>query len=735
MGESHNTLPCELRVSYPCIHKEKENMQANKTNVFKITLSASLLILSTLNQAEELELSITADFRPTTLEDSTVSVTAVTKEQLKERGAEHIEEILNLAPNVNMSSGGSRAKYFQIRGIGERSQFISPVNPSVGLIIDNMDFSRSGGSATLFDIEQVEIIRGPQGTKYGSNALAGIIKLTTTEPSNERKGRIESTVGNYGQKSFGIAEGGPFIKNKLLGRFSLHSNKSDGFIKNDFLNRDDTNGRDELTLRGHLKWLANDDLTVSLRYLHLDIDNGYDAFTLDNSRNSVSDQPGNDKQKTNAVSLNTKWNINSAVKLETDASYSNTDIDYSYDEDWSYIGQFDDSLFPYSYFDQYLRDRSNQSLETKLISKRDGRIFNGKTDWVAGLYYDKKSEDLKRKRTSTEEINGIRTTEIKREITSQYDTQSTAIFGQLDTQLNNKTNLITGLRLENFKTDYSDSQQKSVSDDENLFGGKLGIEYDLNDDQLMHASISRGYKAGGVNSDSTLLSQEQLNYKTEYQWVFEVGINSSFNEDRLKTRLSAFYADRKDQQVKTSIVTEFDNGTPSDFEDFYNNAASGKNYGLEAELDWTFNDKWRLKSSLGLLQASFDKYDDPSRLNNGIDLNGRDLAHAPNYQYMLGADYSFTDAVTAGISFEGKDSFYFSNQHNAKSKATNLVNANISFKKKNWSTTLWARNLLDKDYDTRGFRFGNNPAKFYATETFTQKGEPRTVGVTVSYDF
>ena len=680
-----------------------------QAKIIKTTLSASLLILSATSQAKELELSITADFRAKTLEDSTVSVSVVDKEKLTERGAAHIEEALNLAPNVNMSSGGSRAKYFQIRGIGERSQFIEPKNPSVGLYIDNMDFSRSGAAATLFDIEQVEVIRGPQGTKYGSNALAGIIKLTTTEPTNERKGHIESTLGNYGQKSLGIAVGGALVKDKLLGRFSLHSNKANGSIKNKFLNKDDTNGRDELTLRGQLKWLANNDLTVRLRYLHLNIDNGYDAFSLDNSRNTYSDQPGSDKQKTNAFSINTLWDMNPALKLETDTSYSKSDINYNYDEDWTYNGQFPTG---YSSTDQYLRKRNNKSLEVKLLSKRAGRIFNDKTDWVVGLHHSEKSEDLRRKYTY-----------LNNDFTSQYDTESTALFGQLDTKINHKLNLITGLRVENWKADYNDSNHNKLPYDEVLYGGKVGLEYDLNYDHLLHTSISRGYKAGGVNTNSTL-PQDKLDYGTEYQWNFEVGINSSFKDDALKTRLSAFYANRKDQHLKSTIAVTRPDGS-SEFIEYFRNAPTGKNYGLEAELDWKVNNKWTMKSSLGLLHASF----------NDSELSGRAQAHAPKYQYTLGAEYAFSHNLKAGLSLEGKDGFYFSDSHDKKSKAYNLVNANMSYKKGDWTTTLWGRNLLDKEYDTRGFSFGNNPSKGYAEETYTQKGEPRTLGLTVSYDF
>jgi outer membrane receptor protein involved in Fe transport len=699
-----------------------ENMRKSK---YYLPLLFSSLLITTLADAEVTleQIEVTTDFRPTTLEDSTVSVTVVTEDDLKKRGANHIEEVLNTAPNVNLSSGASRAHYFQIRGIGERSQFQTPINPSVGLYVDGIDFSRSGAAATLFDIEQVDVIRGPQGTKYGASALAGIINLKSTEPSNERKGHIESTIGNFGRKSLGIAVGGPLIKNTLLSRFSLHSNQSDGFINNKFLNRDNTSEIDELTARGHLKWLVSDELSVDLHYLHLDINNGYDAFTFDNSRNTLSDQPGRDSQKTNAFSIKSDFKINPAVSLKTSASYSDSDLEYSYDEDWSFVGQFDDNLFPYSSFDQYLRTRKNTSFEAQLLSDEEGRIFNDKTDWVAGLYYSKKSENLLRKYTFAEN-----------DFNSKYDTKSSAIYGQLDTIVTDKLNIITGLRAEQWDANYNDSKNNSVNTDELLYGGKLGLEYDINDNHLGHASISRGFKAGGVNVDGSL-PKNLLDFGTEYLWNFEVGVNSSFFDDKLKTRVSTFYAKRKDQQVNSSVVVQRDDGS-TEFTPFIANAAAGNNYGLEAELDWQLTDKLKLKTSLGLLAAEFDQYKDPQSAANGLNLNGRDQAHAPNYQYTLGAEYSFSSNLSAGLNLEGKDGFYFSDRHNARAKSYSLLNANVSYKQGDWKTTLWARNLLDKDVDVRGFgSFGNNPGNGYTTETYTQKGEPRTVGLTLSYDF
>ena len=144
------------------------------------TLSAVITaILSSTAIADETatelpSMVVSADFRPSLAQETPISLTTIDSAIIESRGAQHIEDVLNLAPNVNISSGASRGQFFQIRGIGVRSQFSAPINPSVGLMIDGIDFSRIGGAATLFDIEQVEILRGPQGTQYGTNALAGV---------------------------------------------------------------------------------------------------------------------------------------------------------------------------------------------------------------------------------------------------------------------------------------------------------------------------------------------------------------------------------------------------------------------------------------------------------------------------------------------------------------------------------------------------------------------------------
>ena len=202
-------------------------------------------------------------------------------------------------------------------------------------------------------------------------------------------------------------------------------------------------------------------------------------------------------------------------------------------------------------------------------------------------------------------------------------------------------------------------------------------------------------------------------------------------DDSLHTSLNVFYAQRKDQQVSSSLLTVRDDKS-TEFVGYLTNAAEGRNMGIEAEIDWLATTDWRLFANLGLLRATFEEYDDP----DGIDVSGRDQAHAPTYQFAAGTEYFIGQHWTVRANVEGKDDFYFSDRHNAKSKSYALVNASIEYAVESWRVNLWGRNLFDKDYAVRGFgSFGNNPGNGYVTEIYTQQGEPRIVGVTLSYDY
>ncbi|HIP46119.1 MAG TPA: TonB-dependent receptor, partial [Campylobacterales bacterium] len=625
--------------------------------------------------------------------------------------------------NVNFTSGASRAHYIQIRGIGERSQFVSPVNPSVGIILDGIDMSQSALGITLFDVAQMEILKGPQGTTFGANGLAGVINIQSNAPTKETEAHIEATIGNYNTQAIGAALGGTLIKDRLLGRISLYKNSSDGFMENSFLNREDTQNIDELTLKGQLKWLVNDNHTVDLNVMHLDVDNGYDAFTFDNSRTSHADNPGTDAQKTDAFALKSTYQINSAMHAVTSLSMSKSDLEYSYDEDWSYVGEFSDDLWPYNYFDAYLRDRKQVDFDVRLISDKEGRIFSNSTDWTVGAYVRNQQEDLTRNRLK----EGVASS-----FTSDYETNNLALYGQLDTAVSDRFTVVSGLRVEKWDAKYRDSANVSIDTEEVLTGGKIGIKFQQDEKHLHYIMLSKGYKPGGVNADSSLSSAAKY-YDTESLWNIEAGRNLSVLDDTLLGRINMFYGQREDQQVKSSIAGKDEDGNPS-FIDYIANAAKTHYYGLEVEVDYFPMDNVHLFTNVGLLKSEFDDYTDPNP--DSFNVEGRSPAQSPEYQYNVGFNYTFAENFLFKTNLEGRGSYYFSNRHDAKADSYNLVNSSLSIVDEKWMVTMWGRNLADVDYQVRGFgSFGNNPGNGYITETYTQLGAPRTFGLTVSYDY
>ena len=274
------------------------------------TLCASLLLAAPVTApAQEIEeIVVTADFRERPASDVPASVTVLGAGEIEQLAVQHFEELINVVPNLNWSGDGHRARYLQIRGVGELEQYQGAPNPSVGFLIDDIDFSGIGTIATTFDLQRVEVLRGPQGTRYGANALAGLVYLQSTLPSAERDGRVQLTAGDDDTLAGGLAFGGAVTADEsLLFRVSGHHLESNGFRDNSYLGREDTNGRDENTFRGRLRWLPADTLSVDLAALYADVNNGYDAFAIDNSLTMLSDKPGKDAQRSLGASLRIEW--------------------------------------------------------------------------------------------------------------------------------------------------------------------------------------------------------------------------------------------------------------------------------------------------------------------------------------------------------------------------------------------------------------------------------------------
>ena len=701
---------------------------SNLMNLRLSLITAALLpLISTplIANADDSDLErivVTGDFQRESIQTLSASASLFSKDEINQRGASYLDEMLGSTANVNFTSGASRGRYIQIRGVGLRSQFVDPINPSVGLVIDGINYSGLGGSSLLFDIDQVEIYRGPQGTRFGADGMAGMIQMESAQATADPSLKLQVGMGTYNSREAGLAAS-TGLTDDTSARVSYFRRKSDGYVDNLYLN-EETQQQDEQVARFKLNSQLTEHLNTELNLHYIDINNGYDAFTLDNSRNSVADEPGQDNQQSYAIGINNTYTGFDAFDVSLNLSAIDTELLYSFDEDWVCNDASEPQLcaaglhpWGYSSTDVYTRDRDDQSANLQ---------FNSKTgNWVAGVYYQNRDVDLEREYTW-----------LASPFASTYETSNVAVYGQVATPIGPKTTLITGLRVEQYQGDYTDSNGFIEETDDVMVGGKIALEYQVIDRTMIYTSITRGYKAGGINSEALAKAkdeglnldadffQQHTSFDPEYLWSGEFGVKGSSLDDKFTLRLAAFYMYRDNIQLKAWQVEG------QQFTGYVDNASSGSNYGLEVEGSYQLTEDLFLTGSAGYLNTEIDDFVTQSGLNQ----DGREQAQSPKYQYAFSARYNFTNELYGMIGVEGKDDYYFSDSHNSKAPSSNLVNLSLGYEADMWAVRAWARNVFDEEVPTRGFEFGNDPLDGYATHTYVQLGEPRVAGITFTLE-
>jgi iron complex outermembrane receptor protein len=671
---------------------------------------------------------VTSDFRGMALEKMPSSVTIIDQQQIEDEGAQHFGDILNSIANFNWSGGSSRPKYFQIRGVGEQEEYQGAPNSSVGYIIDDIDMSGLGMVSSMYDLQQVEVLRGPQGTRYGANALAGLIYLKSNDPTDVFEHGAEVSVGDDALTTFSGFSSGPLTDSgKLLYRVSLQQHNQNGYQDNLYLERDDTNARDEFTGRAKLRWYATDDLEIDLTLLHANYDNGYDVWTLDNNGSeTLTDAPGVDVQRTTGTSLKFTYTGAENVELVSLSSYASSKTHHNYDGDWAnpdYWGGLDCGGEPCENVYNWDKEgeRNTLSQEFRLSSTEAGRIFSGSTDWLLGLYGMTLNEDNE-------------TLDTYNQLSAEYSADNYAAFGQLDSDLGNNYSLSFGLRVERRNSDYKDSDGDKFKPGETMWGGHIALSKTLNDDHETYIRVARGYKAGGFNMSLSEELADKKEYDTETLYNYEVGLKSLWLNGDANTNFSLFYMDRRDQQVAASQQSTVP-GQEGNFILFTENAGSSHNYGAELDGHWYATDNLKLYASLGWLQTAYGDYSYQDKYGGTVDLSGRELAHSPQFNYSAGATYRTDSGWFANLTGSGKSDFYYSDSNESKSEAYTVFNARVGYETEIWSVYLWGRNLFDEKYGTRGFYFGNEPDQDWADKQYIRYGDPRQLGMTFSLNF
>ena len=683
--------------------------------ILKISLIAAYALLGTSAFAEEVileDINVTSDLRQISKQEIAASVDVLGSADLQDKGATNFEDVILEVPNVNFSGQSSRPRHIQIRGMGERDEYTGAPNASVGFMVDGIDFSGVGMVGNLFDVKQVEVLKGSQSTRYGASAIAGLINIQSNDPSETQEGMLEVTAGTKGLAETGLVLSGPLGNedNSPLYRFSVQKHKDNGFYENKYLNRDDTNGRDELNIRAKVHYNPNDDLTIDMVFMHANLDNGYDAWSLDNTFNTLSDEPGKDSQLTSAGGLKIESTMNPLFTFISNTTLSTSDMQYSYDGDWTYLGYYpSDPSFRYVYDNQ--KKHKTFAQEFRLVSTEESRLFNDTTAWLVGLYGSK----LEEKNHTTDNYG--------QDLKSDYDMTKLAIFAQLDYDVSDKTLLSIGFRAENQAQEYSNNFAEEHDPDETMYGGHISLTQKLNDTMNVYALISQGYKAGGFNAGiDPSIDPTLLQFNSEKAINYEIGFKTK--SDKLQASVSIFYTDRKNPQFDGYK----ESGT--NYVYFIENFDKATNYGLEADANWRVNDNINIFGTLGLLKTTVKG----SSSSGVFTIDGREQPHAPNYQYTIGAQYRADNGFYGRASLRGMDEFYFDTVHDSKSDAYTVVDARIGYEEESWEVYLWGKNLFDEMYATRGYFFANEPT-YTIEKQYIRLGDERQIGLTGRYHF
>ena len=697
------------------------------TNIFFSLLW--ILISSDLLSDEIEEIVVKGNWREAEVLQESTSIVILNKKILDSLPIKHFENISYLIPDLNFAASDSRARHFQIRGIGERSGYERTPNSAVGFLIDDIDYSGQGGIATTFDIEQIEVHRGPQGSRIGSNALAGLIYIRTKEPTKKFEGISEATLGTFGTLNAGLAFGGPTAFNKNLSyRLTLRKDYSDGFRKNLYSGKSNTSKKDESTFRLKADWEIDDETIFKFLITQIDLNDPADIWTIDGSLNTLSDRPGMDSQKTNAYGIKIFHQLN-GKEFQSLSSMTDSDIVISYDADWG--NPLSHAPYIYDYFSETLRNRKTIAQEFRLISDSANFDLNQKTEWVFGIsYFDVTEDNLKK----DDGVYGDPSDPFgpyfsESLFSSKFSSESFSFFGNLDYFINKSLKASIGARWENYESQYADSLGELFNPSDKMSGGKISINKNLNNNSNIFMSIARGFNQGGFNLNLGLAPDSKnsnLYYDPEFLTNYEIGFNAEFFNKMMNVAAVIFYSDRDDQQVL--ISTQVDPTDPNTFSFITQNAAEGINKGLELNIDMELSESIYLFSRFGLLQTDINNW------KSRPDLEGRAQAHAPKKSFALGINWSMTDRAALSIDLVGKSSFYYSDSHDNQSKSYSLTNINYDYSIGSWTYSIWARNIFNEYYSVRGFYFGNEAPDFKDT-LYERHGDPRHIGLTAKYDF
>jgi len=725
--------------------------------------------------ADSTEIVVTAERRAGRLQDTPISITALTAVGLEKRGISNLRQISAYTPNVELTTtsrptGGGSAFAAFFRGVGS-GDYTFPTDPTIGLYVDGVYLARPlGGLMSLADITRVEVLRGPQGTLYGRNTLGGAISLVTASPNltGGVTGEAMIRAGSYGRIDATASINTPLVEDRVGFKLSVANFTSDGYLNMPYAK---TKGFDEnrLIIRAGLLFQLGPDLTLDLRgdysrqrqtgagstnqsfsatlptnvvrfntlvaplqnaQFGLPAGSTYGASWISNDPyTTFSGGPVRDDFEIYGASATIEYKPSPELNLRSITAYRNLRTNVSVDSDGS----------PYliSVIDEDTRDETfSQELHVY------GKLFDERLSYLVGAYYFKETGTVDKESQSFHglyQVTGLASDARDTSTFLDYEARSLAAFAQFEFNITPKLSLVAGGRYTSDRKTFGvlvtlperggvvSVPSQSATNSWDAFTPKFGINYRATSDLLIYASYSSGFKSGGFSPPTATVAISS--YTPEKLKSYELGIKSQWFDRRLTANIALWYSQWKDLQL--SVLVPGPTGTNIGVTQ---NGGDAELYGFEAELSGRITDGLTLSLAAGYTHNKF------VRLTAGAITNGFSLAtklpHAPEWTITPAIDYSF-DANFARVDLRGSltyrsDQILTVNDPLSAQPGYTLVNARIAVSPKaapGLELAVEGNNLTNKVYYAYSQRLGTTTARTRIT------GEPRTIAFTARYKF
>lgn len=667
----------------------------------------------------EIDIIVTAQKKPEKLTDVPISLTVLSEQELKDARVNSFRDVAANTPNF-FTTVGDRAFNFQsIRGIGNGNFLL---RDTIGFYIDDVPYENVHQflPGVLFDLERVEVSRGSQSTIYGRNSQAGVVNIISRPPSNSPEISLGASYGNFNQRQVKFSLSDAVIPDKLAFRIGGIYDARDGFAKDTLLD-EDANDFSSLAGRANILWTPTKNWNITFNATGAGNQDGDSTFVPINQDDPFEVQrnvAGKTDLSVNTQSLKVAYE-SSAVNLTSITTRNNTEHSYFSDGDYSPQDLFRSDV---------QQDSTVWSQEIRVQSPDTSDRFR----WLVGGYYQNRNYDIDPQSTKYTaegaalfDFPAIPTTTT---ISGKFDQTTLAAFSQIDFQPIDPLTLTAGLRYENSQEDLSrrsiittaeDNSAENTpftnsSIDDEIVIPKFALEYSFNPNISAYGSITRGYRPPSQNYQA--VDPNSVAVRAEKSWNYELGLKSTWLDNRLSLNFAAFLNEISDYQI--ALIGE--NGS---LEEITNGEVQVTGFELEAKA--TPAKGLDLIAGLGYANAEYTDY---TNSFTGESFNGNRLIYSPEYTYNLALQYRHDWGLFSRVELQGLGKYFFNDANTLKQDPFALVNARVGYEKDNYGIYFYVNNLFDAEYLTTAFVGGTG-------ETLGAFGDRRTLGIQVQTDF